>query len=55
MLQSLIQNHMPMCTVSLLESREKHYVKAMNNSNINHFGVSDYRSWIGFPSFKVTC
>ena len=31
-IQSLIQNHMPMCAVSLLESREQHYIKAMNNN-----------------------
>ena len=32
-IQSLIQNHMPMCAVSLLESREQRYVKAMHNNN----------------------
>ncbi len=32
-LQSLIQNHMLMCAVSLLESREQRYIKAMNNNN----------------------
>ena len=31
-LQSLIQNHMPMCAVSLLESREYYYINAMNNN-----------------------
>ena len=30
-IQSLIQNHMLMCAVSLLESRERRYIKAMNN------------------------
>ena len=34
-IQSLIQNHMPMCAVSLLESKEQRYVKAMNNNNNN--------------------
>ena len=34
-IQSLIQNHMPMCTVSLLESREQYYIKAMNDNNNN--------------------
>ena len=32
-IQSVIQNHMPMCTVSQLESREQGYIKAMNNNN----------------------
>ena len=30
---TLIQNHMLMCAVSLLESREQRYIKAMNNNN----------------------
>ena len=33
--QALIQNHMSMCAVSLLESREQCYIKAMNNNNNN--------------------
>ena len=32
-IQSLIQNHMPLCAVSLLESREQRYIKAMNDNN----------------------
>ena len=32
-IQSLIQNRMPMCAVSLLESREQRYIKAVNNNN----------------------
>ena len=32
-LQSLIQNHMPVCIVSLLKSREWRYIKAINNNN----------------------
>ena len=35
-IQSLIQNHMPMCAVSLLESREQRYIKVMNNNNNNN-------------------
>ena len=31
----IIQNHMPVCAVSLLESREQRYIKAMNNNNNN--------------------
>ena len=31
-IQSLIHNRMPMCAVSLLESREQRYIKAMNNN-----------------------
>ena len=31
-IQSFIQNHMPVCTVRLLESREQSYIKAMNNN-----------------------
>ena len=31
-IQSLIQNHVPMCAVSLLERREQRYIKAMNNN-----------------------
>jgi len=31
-IQSLIPNHMPMCAVSLLESREQRYIKAVNNN-----------------------
>ena len=34
-IQSLIQNHMPLCAVSLLESREQRYIKAMNNNDIS--------------------
>ena len=32
-IQSLIQNYMPVCAVSLLESREQRYIKAMNNND----------------------
>ena len=35
-LQSLIQNHIDMRAVSLLESREQRYIKAMNNNNSEH-------------------
>ena len=36
-IQSLIQNHMLMCAVSMLESREHYrYIKAINNNNNNN-------------------
>ena len=31
-IQSLIQNHMPLCAASLPDSREQRYIKAMNNN-----------------------
>ena len=54
-IQSLIQNHMPMCAVSLLESREQRYIKAMNNNNNNLFNaeLSPKRYWRGPRSQEV--